>query len=73
MSDTSEAIRQALLEMLLGRVEQDRYPSYSMLDTIESLIQTPQEFRRYARVLLRDIERSPHPSFSLIGRVQALI
>jgi hypothetical protein len=73
MSEASEAIRQALLEMLLSRVAQDRYPSYSMLNTIEELIETPQEFRRYAQVLLRDIERSPHPSFSLIRRAKALI
>ncbi|HET8604817.1 MAG TPA: hypothetical protein VFM09_12875 [Marmoricola sp.] len=73
MTDTSDAIRRALLEALLHRVEQDRYPSYTMLDTIESLIESPQEFRRYARVLLRDIERSPHPSSTMIGRLQALI
>ncbi|HET8560614.1 MAG TPA: hypothetical protein VFL69_08870 [Marmoricola sp.] len=73
MSDASEAIRRALLEMLLGRVEGDRYPSYTMLDTIETLIRTPEEARRYARLLLRDIERSPYPSFTTIGRVQALI
>ncbi|HEY6932882.1 MAG TPA: hypothetical protein VI452_05740 [Marmoricola sp.] len=73
MNEASEAIRRALLEALFSRVEESRYPSYTMLDTIESLLRTPQESARYARVLLRDIERSPYPSITMIGRLQALI
>ena len=73
MTETSDAIRRALLEALMDRVEKDRYPSYTMLDTIESLVQTPEESKRYARLLLRDVERSRFPSITMIGRVQALI
>lgn len=73
MADVQDAIRQMLLQALLARVEKDRYPSWTMLNTIESLLETPQETARYAQVLLRDVERSPFPSVTMIRRLQDLI
>lgn len=73
MADVQEAIRQMLLQTLLARVEKDRHPSWTMLNTIESLLETPQETARYAQLLLRDVERSPFPSVAMIRRLQALI
>lgn len=73
MSEVSEAIRSSLLENLMARVEKDRYPSWTMLNTIESLLSTPQETARYAQVLLRDIQQSPFPSIAIIRRLESLL
>jgi hypothetical protein len=73
MAEVSEAIRSSLLENLMARVEQARYPSWTMLNTIEGLLETPQETARYARVLLRDVEQSPFPSITIIRRLEALL
>lgn len=73
MSDASDPIRQALLQTLMSRVEKDDYPSWTMLNIIESLIVTPAESARYAQLLLREVERAPYPSVTMIRRIQQLI
>lgn len=62
--------RKILLDELLERVDEDPYPSSTMLDIIEQLL-TPQDVGRYVEVLMRDIRQSRFPSISLIRRVEA--
>jgi hypothetical protein len=61
--------RQALLDELLGKVEDDLYPSITMLDVIEQLL-TPDDVDRYARILMAKIEDETYPSYELINRVK---
>lgn len=71
MPDSQEIARKALLDALLSKVEQDTYPSSTMLDTIESLL-TPDDVERYSALLVAGIEDSQFPSISIIKRLQAL-
>ncbi len=71
MPDEDFDTRAALLEALLDKVEEDGYPSSTMLDTIEGLL-TPRYVQRYAEVLLRGIRESSFPSISMIHRLEAL-
>lgn len=71
MPDSQEIARKALLDALLSKVEQDTYPSSTMLDTIESLL-TPDDVERYSALLVAGIEDSQFPSISMIKRLQAL-
>ena len=63
--------RQKLFSLLLDKVEQDQYPSSTMLDMIESIL-TPEEVPEYAEVLMSKIEGETYPSYDLINRVTAL-
>ena len=63
--------RGELLTALMRKVEDDTYPSSTMLDMIESLL-TPEDVESYAEVLLDRIRADQYPSTSMIQRVQGL-
>jgi hypothetical protein len=65
--DDSEA-RKRLLGVLLDKVAQDQYPSNTMLDYIEEILQ-PDEVDAYAAVLLEKIADETYPSTSMIRRL----
>jgi hypothetical protein len=71
MSNGQTDVRTMLLEALLDKIEQETYPSSTMLDVVESLL-TQQETERYVDVLVNLIRDSQFPSTSMIQRVQAL-
>jgi hypothetical protein len=66
-----EDLRKRLLEILLDKVARDRYPSVTMLDLIEAMIE-PDELPDYVDVLVDHIEASTFPSMDMIRRVEAL-
>jgi hypothetical protein len=63
--------RDLLLDALLDKVAQDRFPSISMLDMIEDLLE-PDEVALYARVLLYKVRRDKYPSIPMLRRIAAL-
>jgi chromatin segregation and condensation protein Rec8/ScpA/Scc1 (kleisin family) len=64
-------VREQVLDLLLEKVEADRYPSSTMLDDIERIL-TPWRREDYADVLLEKIRRDKYPSRSMIERVLRL-
>ena len=69
--EETEQVRAQLFELLLGKVDEDTYPSSTMLDIIEKLL-TPETAPAYAEVLMSKIEGDTYPSMSIIRRVLAL-
>ncbi|MFF0344714.1 hypothetical protein [Kribbella sp. NPDC004875] len=63
--------RELLLETLLDKVAQDRFPSTSMLDLIETLLR-PDEVQTYVAVLLDKVRAETYPSFPVLRRLAAL-
>ncbi len=64
-------LREQILEMLLQKVDEDTYPSYTMLDMIEELL-TPDDVPVYAEVLLRKMRDETYPSIPMIARLKNL-
>ena len=64
-------VRAQLLRLLLDKIEQDTYPSATMLDIVEMLL-TPDDVARYGEVLMAKLRDDTYPSNSLIRRVVAL-
>lgn len=71
MPDPQEIARKALLDALMEKVEDDQYPSLTMLDTIETLL-TPDDVERYVQLLVRGIQEARFPSISTIKRLEAM-
>lgn len=69
--DQSEEARVRLLRTLMRKVSEDNYPSTTMMDTIEELLQ-PDEVAAYADVLLSHIEDATYPSTPMIARLRNL-
>jgi hypothetical protein len=65
------SVREQVLDLLLEKVEADRYPSSSMLDDIERIL-TPWRREDYADVLMEKIRRDKYPSRAMIERVLRL-
>jgi hypothetical protein len=64
--------REVLLDALLEKVADERFPSATMLDLIESLLR-PDEVPIYARVLLDKVRADTFPSIPMIRRIAALV
>jgi len=64
-------VREKLLDALLDKVADDRFPSISMLDLIESLLR-PDEVEIYVRILLRNVRAEKYPSLPMLRRIAAL-
>jgi hypothetical protein len=69
--DEQDDARRELLDMLLTKVADDRYPSVTMMDLIEQLI-GPDERPIYVEVLMDKIRHQRHPSIPMMKRVLAL-
>lgn len=70
-NDQQHDIRGALLAVLMKKVEEDQYPSATMMDLIEQEL-TDEQMSQYARVLLEKIQADTYPSIDLIRRLTAL-
>jgi len=66
-----EQTRAALLDLLLSKVKDDKYPSATTLDLLEELL-TPAELPAYAGVLMEKIAGDQYPSPSLMKRLVSL-
>jgi hypothetical protein len=64
-------IRDAVLDMLLEKVDNDRYPSTTMLDDIERIL-TPFRREDYADVLMAKVRADRFPSHDMIERLLRL-
>ena len=71
MSERRFDVRSELLGSLLNKVDNDPYPSITMLDMIEELL-TPDDVPRYAQVLLSKVKDEQFPSISMLARIRDL-
>ena len=72
MADKPTDVRAQLLQTLLEHVEEDQYPSTTMMDTIEEML-TPDDVEKYAGVLLAKVADDTYPSLGMIRRIRVLI
>ena len=70
--DVSDQIREVLFEVLLEKIGADRFPSTTMLDMAESLMQRPDEIGRYVTILIERVQAERFPSIPMLQRLQAL-
>jgi hypothetical protein len=66
-----EQTRAAMIDLLLSKVKDDRFPSATMLDLLEQML-TPEELPAYAAVLMEKIAGDTYPSASMIKRLVSL-
>jgi hypothetical protein len=64
-------VSREVLEVLLKKIEGDTYPSTTMMDMAEELLQ-PESVQRYAQILLAKATSDTYPSLDLLNRVRGL-
>jgi hypothetical protein len=70
--DESRDTRRELVELLLGKIEADPYPSTTMLRLVEELL-TPEEVQAYADILMDKAQSENFPSIPMLARVRTVI
>ena len=63
--------RADLVAALLEKVEEDEYPSTTMLDMLEAMM-TPDEVPAYIEALVERVRNDRFPSIPMIQRIQNL-
>ena len=69
--DNQLDIRAEVVALLMDKVVNDRYPSVTMLDMIE-LLMNPEERDGYAQMLMDKLNSSRYPSIPMMRRLLAL-
>lgn len=59
-------------ELVLEKIEDDRYPSGELMDRLEAAFVTREQVETYLDVLLDKIERDHYPSKQMLDRVHRL-
>jgi hypothetical protein len=72
MAVDPDLARGALMQALLEKVQDDPYPSSTMLDMVEELL-TEQEIPAYVLLLQDKIRQDRFPSISLMKRLKDLV
>ena len=67
-----EDARTALVSTLLQKIENDPYPSSTMLDMVEELL-TPEEIPAYIVLLQDRLRQDRFPSIPMLKRLKDLI
>jgi hypothetical protein len=71
VADRQYDVRTELLKSLMAHVEDDPFPSLTMLDKIEELLR-PEDVPAYAQLLLSKVNDERFPSISMLNRIAAL-
>jgi hypothetical protein len=64
-------VREQLLEVLLQKLQEDRFPSVTMLNMTETLLR-PEEVPLYVGLLLERVREETYPSIPMLQRIAAL-
>ena len=64
-------VRAEMLEALLQKAVNDRFPSTTMLDWIEELL-TPEDVPVYVELLLDRVRNDNFPSIPMLARIKRL-
>jgi hypothetical protein len=65
---TREQAETALARVLLAKVRQDRYPSYTQMSMLEQML-PPALHREYLSILLEKVMNDPRPSITMLRRI----
>lgn len=72
MADNDTDLRAQLVKRLVDQVEEDQYPSTTMMDTIEEML-APDDVQGYVQVLMAKVADDMYPSLGMIRRIRDLI
>ena len=66
-------LQQRYFDLLIERVRNDRYPSLQLLDRIEAVLYTAEQYTEYVDVLMTKVDEAWYPSGQLMDRVQRML
>ncbi|MDZ5619844.1 hypothetical protein [Nocardioides bizhenqiangii] len=71
MADGATDLHRAVLQVLLEKIEEDPYPSVTMMDMAEQMLRA-EDRAPYAEILIDKIRAERFPSIDMLRRITAL-
>lgn len=68
MDENHDDTRARIVDLMLGKVADDPFPSVAMMNMLEELLE-PGEIPAYAAVLMQKIGDEAYPSLSMVARL----
>jgi hypothetical protein len=68
-----ESPQDRYMEILMGKVREDRYPSGELMDRIEVSLKNRSQAEAYLDLLYEKIEGDKYPSHQMLDRIQRSI
>ncbi len=66
-------LQQRYYDILIERVRNDRYPSLQLLDRLEAILYTPEQYTEYVDMLMTKVDEAWYPSGQLMDRVHRML
>jgi hypothetical protein len=70
MANEAVELHREVLQVLLDKIEEDPYPSVTMMEMAEQLL-APEDVVPYAQILLDKVRATKFPSHDLLRRISA--
>jgi hypothetical protein len=67
------ALLQVLLEKMMSEIEDETFPSATMMDRVEAELRTRDQVEEYVKVLMAKITSTRYSSIPMVNRVEALL
>jgi hypothetical protein len=67
------ALRQVLVDKMLHQIEDETYPSATMMNRVEATLETREQVEEYAKILVAKVTSTDFPSTDMLNRIDALL
>jgi hypothetical protein len=71
MANGTADLHREVLQVLLEKIEEDPYPSGTMMDMAEQLLRDEEDVGNYAHILMDKVRADTFPSIGLLRRITA--
>ena len=66
-------IRERLTTSLLDEIGELEYPSVTMMNRVEGMLEGPDALGTYAEILVEKVEATRFPSISMLNRIDSVV
>jgi hypothetical protein len=67
------ALRRALLDIQLEKIQEEKFPSATMMNRVEGALETQDQVEDYVTTLLAKVRSERYPSIPMINRIEGLL
>jgi hypothetical protein len=67
------ALRQVLVDKMLAQLQDETYPSVTMMDRLEGALRTREQVEDYTETLIAKVTSTQYPSISMLNRIDAML
>jgi hypothetical protein len=67
------ALRKVLVDKMLQQIDDETYPSVTMMNRVEATLESQDQVEEYVKILIAKSTETQYPSISMLNRIDALL